>query len=166
MNLQEQINRIHKMMGIIKESESNHFVDRILDKVKIYGKDKLTQYDKDFMKNPDDEKLNELYEDREQLIYGTFDYDPRTPEETEFWSDASKSSGVEFNFSDWSDEDIRDGSFDIIYNEIDPKFIYEFIHCENVPEQEIKERIGFKSWDQLSKETKDKFAKFIDNLYF
>jgi hypothetical protein len=57
MNLQENINRIKQVMGIITENE----MDRILDKISVSGMDSLTHKEKSYLKNPkeEEEAINE-----------------------------------------------------------------------------------------------------------
>jgi hypothetical protein len=162
MNLQEQISRIQSMMGVINEDE-NH-INRILDKIIKYGIEKLTDLDRQYLDNPTNQELNQMINNRKNRVDSLWDYDPRR--DTEFFDDLSTSTGIDFDFSEFTDEDIEEGRYSIMYDEIDDDDIKNFITIYNIPGDEIKDTDGnYKEWESLSKKIQNNFKEFVNEFY-
>jgi len=162
MNLQEQINRIQEMMGVINEDKQH--IDKILDKIIKYGMDSLSDMDREYLGNPSNQELNQLIKKRQDRIESLWSYDPR--KDTEFFDELSSEVGYDIDFSDYSDEDIEEGRYSIIYDDIDDDDLLHFMKIFKISYEDMRNEKGqFKGWDYLDNNIQDKFKDFIDELY-
>jgi hypothetical protein len=162
MNLQEQINRIQLMMGVINEDKQ--YIDKILDKIIKYGMDSLSDMDREYLGNPSSQELNQLVKKRQDRIESLWSYDPR--EDSEFFDELSSEINYDFDFSKYSDEDIEEGRYSIIYDEVDEKELRQFMKIFEISDEDMRNKNKtFKGWDHLDKYIRDKFKEYIDNIY-
>jgi hypothetical protein len=162
MNLQEQINRMKSMMGVINEDKQH--IDKILDKIIKYGMDSLSDMDREYLGNPSSQELNQLVKKRKDRIESLWSYDPR--EDTEFFDELSSEINYDFDFSKYSDEDIEEGRYSIIYDEVDEKELLQFMKIFEISDEDMRNENGtFKGWPHLDSNIQDKFKEYIDDIY-
>lgn len=162
MKLQEQINKIQSMMGTINEDKQH--IDKILDKIIKHGMDSLSDMDREYLGNPSSQELNQLIKKRQDRIESLWSYDPR--QDTEFFDELSSEVGYDIDFSDYSDEDIEEGRYSIIYDEIDDDDLLHFMKIFKISDEDMRNEKGqFKGWSHLDNDIQDKFKDFIDELY-
>jgi hypothetical protein len=162
MNLQEQINRMKSIMGVINEDKQH--IDKILDKIIKYGMDSLSDMDREYLGNPSSQELNQLVKKRQDRIESLWSYDPR--EDSEFFDELSSEINYDFDFSKYSDEDIEEGRYSIIYDEVDDDELLQFMKILKISDEDMRNENGtFKGWPRLDRNIQDKFKEYIDNIY-
>ena len=162
MNLQEQINRMKSIMGVINEDKQH--IDKILDKIIKYGMDSLSDMDREYLGNPSSQELNQLVKKRQDRIESLWSYDPR--EDSEFFDELSSEINYDFDFSKYSDEEIEEGRYSIMYDEVDDYELLQFMKIFEISEIDMRNKNGtFKGWSRLDSNIQDKFKEYIDNIY-
>ena len=139
----------------------NKRIDRVLDKISKYGVEKLTDLDKRFLNDVDNEELKAEMKNRDMRVSGLWDYDPR--EDKEFFGELSDDVGVDFDFSKYDDNMIEEGRYEIMYDEMDEKDIIHFEDTFKIADMQLED--GYKPWDKLSPETQEKFKEYLTELY-
>ena len=141
-------------MKFIKKFESyksEDILNSILDKILRWGIESLTGTEKKFLDDIDNDELKDKISKRKEFTSSMFDYDPRSDD---FFKDSEL-----FDFDEFDDEDIEEGRWEIIYNELDDEDIISF---ENVYKLDIKlDSGGHKPWHQLSELEKEKFKEYV-----
>lgn len=157
MNLQEQINRIHQMMGINESQERDVILDKILMKPKSEESFLEKKY-LDIRKN-DKEKndfLNKVKETK-SIINNFWDFDPTTDEDLE---SLRHNTGLKLT-------DLEKLKYGIVYDNFHIVYIDDFIEDMNINPDEIYFKDGGeKSYDDLNPKIKDKWKEFIDAYRF
>lgn len=149
-------------MKIIKTFESFQS-DRILDKISRNGMNSLTELEKEYLdayslNKPNVKSLEKDLDDRDDKISGTLNYDPR--EDNEFFKDQG------MDFSDWSDEDIEDGRFNIIWDDISNDDIEKFIIIYKIDRSILTDNDkDFLTWDKLPYDVKENFIDYIQSQH-
>ena len=141
-------------MKFIKKFESyksEDILNSILDKILRWGIESLTGTEKKFLDDIDNDELKDKISKRKEFTSSMFDYDPRSDD---FFKDSEL-----FDFDEFDDEDIEEGRWEIIYNELDDEDIISF---ENVYKLDIKlDSGGHKPRHQVSELEKEKFKEYV-----
>lgn len=126
------------------------YFDRILDKISKNGVKSLTKYELEYLdkysKGEHGAIRNEI-EERENEYKAAFEYDPR---EDEFYKDLS----IKLK---WTDEEIEDGRYRIIWDGFDENDMLIFIN-----DFSLDEKYATSSWEKLPDDIKDKFKKHVE----
>jgi hypothetical protein len=134
------------------KSFENKTLDEILDKISTYGMKSLTPLELTFLKDYDNVDLKNKINQSKNFIKSRIDYDPRK-DDTDFY----KKNNI--SFDDWSDEEIENSRYDILWNSLEEDDIEDFI-------TKYKIAIGnTESWDNLTDDIKNKFKKYIKTRY-
>lgn len=154
-------------MKYLKTFEDS-ILDNILDKVSKYGIDSLTPGEDKLLKNyykGDSEELEKVLKYKKDRIKNAFEYDPR--DDAMFFKKLSDDTGINFDFTEFSDEEIEAGKWQIAWDELEDEDIRHFMKLYNIEDAEkpYKDEIALRPWDELSKETQDKFKKYINEIY-
>jgi hypothetical protein len=163
MNLQEQIQRIHQMMGLLNES-TDKIADEILDK--LFDENNLNFLEKKYLNlrseslktgksDKKEEFLNKIKKTKE-TIDNFWEFDPTEDEALE---DLKHNLAIEL-------DDLENMKYQIIYD--NPNLdIDDFIDEMNIPFNEISfEGDGYKAYDDLSEEITKKWKDYIDAYRF
>ena len=151
-----------KLTGVINEDRQH--IDKILDKIIRYGMDSLSDMDREYLGNPSSQELNQLIKKRKDRIESLWSYDPR--EDTEFFDELSSGVGHNFDFSKYSDEDIEEGRYSIMYDEVDEDDLLEFMKIFKISDDDMRNEDGtFRGWTQLDNDIQDKFKDYIKNMF-
>lgn len=126
----------------------------ILDKISDKGMDSLTNIEKEYLSKYKDDKEKNRLEDiikkgKEEFI-NKKEYDPR--EDKDFFNE------IGIDFSDWSDDEIEEGRYAIMWDDLRDEYMIEFIEKSNLPEEIIN-----KPWDHLHINIRNKFKEFIND---
>lgn len=143
------MNIIKKYNEFINES----LTDNILDKISKYGMDSLTDIEKEYIKNIDDDNVRNKLINKKDNIQSKLDYDPR--KDKEFWDDV-KTDEIDFDFDKFSDDEIEDGKYNIIWDEMEDEEIIIFLNINKITEIDHTT-----PWDKLNDSIKDKFKKYV-----
>jgi len=154
-------------MKFLKTYENN-VLDNILDKISNTGIKSLTPAEDKLLKtyykgNNDD--LEKLVKNKKQKVKSLFEYDPR--KDKEYFSDLSDQTGINFDFDNYSDKEIEEGRYEIMWDELSDEDIRHFISFFEIKdaEKEYKGKVVLKPYHELSKETQLQFKKYIDEIY-
>jgi len=148
------------------KSYENKIIDRILDKISKYGMDKLSDLDKKYLQNIEDEDLRKEIEDRDSRVKGFWSYDPR--EDGEFFDELGDGLGVDIDFSKYDDDMIEEGRYEIMYDELpeeDLKHFEEFFDLKDLKIEDGEHKGYYKPYGKLSSESKEKFKEYINEIY-
>jgi len=140
---------------ILKEELGDKTIDYILDKIGQYGIKSLTKKEKElidnYSKGNDINDIEKLIHNRMNWKEGMFKYDPRKDEE------------MMFDFSDYSDEDIRKNRLEIIWNEISDDQIEDFFDYYDLNISDYKNKNGDLPGD-LPSSLESKFEFYVENI--
>jgi hypothetical protein len=140
----------------------NKTLDDILDKINLTGMDSLTELEKDFLNRfskGNHKDVEKKIEDKKKVYRGISAYDPRE-DDTDFYKEIGKQFGIDdMNFDDWSDEEILDGKYlqlwDQLYDEDMDNFLLRYKLPDNYKEY---------PWDKLPEKTKEFFKKYLKDV--
>lgn len=128
----------------------NKTLDDILDKMSLHGKESLSKLELDYLNSfqsgNQDKVKKEL--DRESNLKSVTKYDPRND------NDYYKKMGM--SFSEWSDDDIEEGKLYILWNELTPDEMSNFLKSND-----LDDKVGELPWDKLSDDNKELFELFL-----
>jgi len=139
----------------------NFYIDRILDKLSKDGMDSLTSIEKEFLNNYKSmtpEQLDKYEADvkKRESEYGQIlEYDPRTETDTTIFDEVGQQFGINISFDDWSDEQIEDGKYNIIWDSMREEDIINFLDEYNLQSVIIED-----PWDKLSSDIQDNFKNY------
>jgi uncharacterized protein DUF6576 len=131
----------------------NKVLDDILDKISDKGYDSLTTIEKEYMDNYDSDKGEDI---KSQIETGKDnyetgkEYDPR--DDKEFFAELG------IDFSNWTDEQIEDGRYLLMWDELRDEDMEEFVHVNGYPIDIAKQ-----PWDNLHISIRTKFKNYIDD---
>ena len=128
-------------------------VDDILDKISDKGYDSLTPIEKEYMdkyNSKEGDKIQAQIETGKDNYQDAKEYDPR--DDKEFFDELG------ISFADWSDDQIDDGKYNILWGELRIEDMQEFVHANGYPDD-----IAKRDWDSLHTTIRDKFKRFIDD---
>ena len=151
-------------MKYLKKFNEN-VIDDILDKISKHGMKSLSSKERELL---DTNASGKSYADIEKEIKdkksskdSLFDYDPR--KDKEFFDDLG------MDFDAYSDEEIEEGRYNIMWDEISDEDILDFINSGDINKEDISEtkngKTYFIGYDRLPEEVKKKFKWWIDNIY-
>ena len=126
------------------------YFDKILDKISKSGYDSLSKQEKEYLdkySNGSHSELKKDLEERHKRYQSSFDYDPRNDE---FFSGMS-------DLLNWTDAEIEDGRYNIIWNELDERDQEEFFN-----DYKVDNRCKDLPWENLTPDIITKFKKFAD----
>lgn len=128
----------------------NKTLDDILDKMSLHGKESLSKLELDYLNSfqsgNQDKVKKEL--DRESNLKSVTKYDPRND------NDYYKKMGM--SFSEWSDDDIEEGKLYILWNELTPDEMSNFLKSND-----LDDKVGELPWNKLSDDNKELFELFL-----
>jgi hypothetical protein len=130
--------------------------DRILDKISKHGITSLSDLEKSYLdayaqNKPEAQNLENELDNKSKQIDSILEYDPRKDDE------------LDLDFSGWSEDDIEDGKFDIIWDQISDKDIENFIITYKLDKASLSKDNNYLSWDNLPTNIKEKFVDFIQS---
>lgn len=128
-------------------------LDDILDKISDKGYDSLTPIEKEYMDNYTGDEEPEI---KAQIETGKDNYE--TGKEYDPRDDKEFFNSIGIDFSDWSDEQIEDGRYLIMWDELRDEDMQEFIHVNGYPVD-----IAKRPWNSLHVSIRDKFKNYIDD---
>jgi len=143
-------------------SDDERTLNYILDKIKNYGKESLSRTELSFLdelsKDGSYQELSDNISKSKTNIKSFMDFDPREDEEL---NDLASELGL-----DLSDEDIEDGKYQILWNELDDESFKHFLQYSKINPADLKNEDGdfYGSFDYLSTDTINKFKFFVDNI--
>ena len=151
-------------MKYLKKFNEN-VIDDILDKISKHGMKSLSSKERELL---DTNASGKSYADIEKEIKdkksskdSLFDYDPR--KDKEFFDDLG------MDFDAYSDEEIEEGRYNIMWDDISDEDVLDFINSGDINKEDISEtkdgETYFIGYDRLPKEVKKKFKWWIDNIY-
>lgn len=154
-------------MKYLKSYESK-LIDDILDKISKTGMKSLTPSERNYLNNVfkgDTKELEDIVKYKKNKISSIFEYDPR--EDQDFFDELGDEIGIPFDFRDYDDEEIEQGRYEIIYNDIDEEDLDHFVEYFDIKDckKEYKGKDVYKPWHELSQETQNKFKKYIKEIY-
>lgn len=136
-----------KWLKMFEAFKTEDVLNSILDKINKWGIDSLSDLEKRFLKDSDNRELASEILKKKEFIENIMEYDPRVDEDSPF------------DFSSWSDLEIEDGRWEILYNEIEDEDIKLF---EKIFKVCLKDSDGdYKPWNKLSDIEKNKFKDYI-----
>jgi hypothetical protein len=145
----------------ILESHTPKAIDVILDKIRKYGMKSLTTLEKgalaEYSEKGDIEVSDQKLQDMGDRLDGFLEYDPR---DEEFFKDLG------MDFSGWSDEEINTEKMNILWNDLTPELVEDFIRYSEIDRKTIEDKDGDLP-GELPKHILPKFKEWIDliNLY-
>jgi hypothetical protein len=159
VNLQENIQRIREMMGLLKED--NHYYDKILDMYSEFGMDGLTKDEQEYLKSGGQTELPKRFKSEiEQEKYDSF---------------AKGEQSTELKSSDWEDifdlQKIIDDSPNqvLVENNFDGTGFYLDVLCSLIfpKENEIIERLeNLNNYSSELSEIKGKYYYYVIPKYY
>jgi hypothetical protein len=141
---------------------SNFHLDRLLDKVSKKGLASLTGMEKDFLNTYSQQDINQIEKEldqRENRYADLLEYDPRTETDTLVWDEINNIFGTEINFNEWTDEELEDGRFNILWDDMSEADIIQFLDEYNLPSNIIQS-----PWEQLDDETQANFKTYCQRF--
>jgi hypothetical protein len=136
-----------KWLKMFESFKTEDVLNSILDKINRWGIDSLSDVEKRFLNDSDNRELASEILKKREFIEGLMEYDPRKDEESDF------------DFLTWTDLEIEEGRWEILYNELEDEDIILF---EKIFKVDLKDSDGdYKPWDKLSDIEKNKFKDYI-----
>ena len=142
-----------------KSKQEEDYLNYILDKIQKHSIDSLSELELKFLNNSsfdiENEEIIKDLEKRNTNIDNGYKYDPRKDDYMD-----------EFDFDDYSDDEINDTRYSFFYDEIEEEDILRFFKYFKIPPSEyLNDDNKIKAYDNLTDETKSKFKKFMDEIY-
>jgi len=111
-------------------------------------------------------EVEKQIKNRKSRIKGSLEYDPR--EDKEFFKELSDDSGIDFDFSEFSEDEMEESHYNILWDDLAEEDIYHFADYFKITDGELKKTIKdeevIKPWHELSLETKSQFKDYINNI--
>jgi predicted oxidoreductase (fatty acid repression mutant protein) len=137
-------------------------LDDILDKISRSGMGSLTNLEKDFLdkySRGEHKAAEQSIDNRNTKYKGIMEYDPRKDDQ-DVYREIGKTFGVEdMNFSDWSDKEIEDGKFGILWDQLYDDDMESFLRRYNLPSETSET-----PWDKLPKSVVKMFKQHIKDI--
>jgi len=140
----------------------NKTLDDILDKISKSGMGSLTSLEKDFLdkySSGDHKEVEQELKNKKEKYKGIMTYDPRE-DDTDFYKEVGQSFGIDdMNFKNWSDKEIEDGKYGILWDQLYDEDMNSFLRKYNLPDT-----INETPWDKLPKSVSKLFKEYIKDI--
>ena len=140
----------------------NVMLDNILDKISKTGMGSLTSLEKEFLdkfSNGQHQEVETKINQKNNKYKGILEYDPRK-DDPDTYKEIGKGFGIEdMNFNDWSDKEIEDGKYLILWNQLYDEDMYSFLQQYQLPVETSET-----PWDKLPKAIQKSFRKYIKDI--
>ena len=139
----------------------NKTLDDILDKISKSGMGSITELEKDFLdkySKGEHKAAEQSIKNRNAAYKGIMTYDPREDDQ-DVYKEMGKPFGVDMNFNDWSDKEIEDGKYGILWDQLYDDDMNSFLRKNNLPDS-----ISEIAWDKLPKSIIKLFKQHIKDI--
>jgi hypothetical protein len=140
----------------------NKTLDEILDKISKDGMDSLTSLEKEFLdkfSNGDHKETEKKLKNKKNTYKSIMSYDPRE-DDPEAYREIGQVFGIEdMSFKNWSDKEIEDGKYGILWDQLYDEDMYSFLRKYNLPDNTNET-----PWDKLPKSVVKMFKEYIKDI--
>ena len=139
----------------------NQMLDTILDKIAKNGMDSLTSMEKEFLdkfSRGEHKEIENKIKEKDRKYKGTLAYDPR--KDDDFYKELGSTHGIDdMSFKDWSDEEIEDGKYLQLWDQLYDEDMDSFLRKYAIPD-EMREL----PWGKLHKSIRKLFKTYIKDI--
>lgn len=139
----------------------NKTLDDILDKISKSGMGSLTELEKDFLdkySKGEHKAAEQSIKNRNAAYKGIMKYDPRD-DDPDVYKEMGKPFGVDMDFSKYTDQEIEDGKYAILWDQLYDDDMNSFLRRYNLPDD-----IFETPWDKLPKSVVKLFKQHIKDI--